>query len=84
MKNILVFLGCFLGLVSGVRAEEACMCDRMSDSLALVDLYWATGGEDWTYSTMSYYNSELGVIISIPSAGNPWNLNQQIDTWHGV
>jgi gliding motility-associated-like protein len=87
MKNILAFLGCFLGFVGSVEAEETCMCDRMSDSLALVDLYWATGGEDWSYSSTVYYFDIGGGIIQagvIPSVGNIWDFNQPIDTWHGV
>jgi Leucine-rich repeat (LRR) protein len=54
----------------------------MSDSLALVDLYNATGGGNWTYAATSYFNSTTHVPI--PNVGTAWNFTQPMDTWHGV
>lgn len=49
-------------------------CNRMSDSLALVDLYNATGGGNWTYAATSYFNSTTHVPI--PNVGTAWNFTQ--------
>lgn len=57
-------------------------CNRMSDSLALVELYDSTGGVNWTYTATTYY---IGTTyISIPNTGTTLNFNQPIDTWHGA
>ncbi|MEM9991358.1 MAG: HYR domain-containing protein, partial [Bacteroidota bacterium] len=55
---------------------------RYRDSLVLVELYNTTGGENWTYDETEYWNGRARV--SIPNAGNPWQLNQAMNTWHGI
>ena len=57
--NILIFL--FFKSLSG--AITFCTYDPVSDSLALVELYNSTNGENWLTG---------------------WNLEEPMDSWHGV
>ena len=54
-----------------------------ADSLALVSIYNATGGENWTYTATEYYNHQTKSYLPIPNAGNPW-LEGLVSSWHGV
>ena len=71
------------------KVSDDCECKgevietcRSRDSLALIDLYNSTNGEEWSYRSISYHNFEE--ILPLPNAGNKWNFNTPIDTWHGV
>lgn len=79
LYGFLVFI--LMAAPLGVEGQD---CDRQSDSLALVELYEATGGEDWTYETQVYYNVYTGGPITIPNTGSTWNFNTPINSWHGV
>ncbi len=63
-------------------------CNPISDSLALVELYNATGGNEWTYTSLYYsyenFTGGPGLQYLIPNAGNSWNFSQPMNTWHGV
>ncbi|MEM6966201.1 MAG: gliding motility-associated C-terminal domain-containing protein, partial [Bacteroidota bacterium] len=63
--------------------EGTIICDRTSDSLALVSLYNTLGGNSWTYSSTEF-NSGINPNAPIPNAGNAWDFNMPINTWHGV
>ena len=54
-----------------------------SDSLALVALYNATDGANWTYAATTYPDYYTNSNQSIPNAGNPW-LGGVIANWHGI
>ena len=59
-------------------------CDRERDSLALVDLYNATGGENWTYTKTTYWDALSSQIQPIPNIGKIWDFDAPINTWYGI
>lgn len=74
--------------------NENCECKgfnpcRMNDSLELVKMYNEWDGANWTYDDMTYRRLLTQTWQNtfdnpIPNAGNAWDFNQPIDTWHGV
>lgn len=59
-------------------------CDRTQDSLTLVKFYHDTDGPNWTFSEEFVYNFLGTPLKNIPNAGNIWDFDKPIDTWHGV
>ena len=85
--NIADIEGCFdfsnrITITSFTGDDCLVDCNRAADSLILVNLYNQLDGPNWTYDDNAFNNGTLAVPI--PNAGNPWNLNEPIDTWHGV
>ncbi len=98
MRMLLIYFEVFFSVFWGIyvlpnedsyqgkdkQDEVICSCNRMSDSLALVELYNNTSGNEWSYINDTYDNRIEAGWYPIPNAGNPWDFNMPIDQWHGV
>jgi len=62
--------------------EDVTSTCHFQDSLALVELYNATGGENWTYSETATQRGDTPDPLI--NAGTAWNFDTPISTWHGV
>lgn len=63
-----------------IKNPEPLSCStRHQDSLSLLNLFFVTNGENWTYE-----GTDFGFALPIPNYKSEWNFTMPISTWHGI